>query len=53
MKIIFAVITTIVLGFVATGLGHAYMNARDLGPIVAVAIMGAFILSELKKSKSD
>ncbi|MEG0923785.1 MAG: binding-protein-dependent transport permease [Anaerovoracaceae bacterium] len=48
MKIIKAVVVTIIVGYFATVLGAELINWPQLGPISAVATMGAFILNEIE-----
>jgi hypothetical protein len=53
MIIIFAVITTIVVGYIGTVFGLEIMNFPQLGTIMAVATMGSFILYQQKKSNNN
>ena len=43
-NIIIAVIATILVGFVSSSIFAGWINAPELGVIVAIATMGAFIL---------
>jgi undecaprenyl pyrophosphate phosphatase UppP len=43
-NIIIAVIVTILVGFVSSSIFASWINAPELGVVVAIATMGAFIL---------
>lgn len=48
----FAVLITIVVGYIASAIGYQYFeDFQSLGPIVSIAVMGGFILRELKNIK--
>ena len=45
LKSSIALLVTVICGWVFAALGHDLMNGfSELGPIVAVAVMGAFII---------
>lgn len=47
--IILAVLVTIILGYLGAVVGHEFMNGfSELGTILAVASMGAFIMIDKK-----
>ena len=50
---ILAFIVTIVAGYFGAALLGANMNWPDAGAVVAVAVMGCFILWELRHHKKD
>lgn len=43
-KVIFSAIITIIVGFLSTAIFASWINAPELGVVVAVAVMGAFII---------
>ena len=47
--IILAIISTIVAGIVGGAIGASFTNYPDLGIIVAIAVMGGFIIAEIRK----
>ena len=47
--IILAVISTIIAGLVGGAIGASFTNYPELGIIVAIAVMGGFIIAEIKK----
>ena len=50
-KAIVSSIIAIVLGYFGTAWGDEIMNWPQLGPILAIVVMGSAILSSLKKDK--
>ena len=48
--IIIGVITTVVVGVLGTSVGYG-MNAPELGSILSVAVMGGFIMAEMKRNR--
>lgn len=50
---IIAVIVTIIAGYLGTALLGSAMNWPDAGAIVAIAVMGFFILRKLNKNGKD
>ena len=49
--IIIAVILSIITGFVGSSYGYG-MNWPELGPVLSIATMGAFIMLELRKNRN-
>jgi len=47
--IILAVVSTIVAGIVGGAIGSSFMNYPDMGLIVAIAVMGGFIMAGIKR----
>ena len=46
-----AIITTIIVGWAGAAFGNDFMNGfSELGSILAVATMGAFIMAEYKRT---
>lgn len=45
IRAIFAAIVTIIVGIVATSIFAGWINAPEIGPVIAVAVMGAFIIA--------
>lgn len=50
-KAIISSIIAIVLGYLGTALGDEIMNWPQLGPILAIVVMGAAIISSLEENK--
>ena len=50
-KAILSSVIAIVLGYFGTSLGDAIMNWPQLGPILAIVVMGSAILTSLEKDK--
>lgn len=49
--IILAILATIIVGWIGAAVGHDLMNGfSELGNILAVATMGAFIMKENKRT---
>ena len=44
-----AIIVTIVAGFFGSSLGYDIFKLPELGPVIAVAVMGGFIMAEIRK----
>ena len=44
-------IIAIVLGYLSSALGYEIMNWPQLGPILAIVVMGSAILTSLEKDK--
>lgn len=47
--IFLSIAITIIVAFLGVVLGHNYMNSTELGIILAVATMGGFIMSAIRK----
>ena len=52
MEIIAAVLVTVLAGFAGEGLLGDMLNWPGAGSVVAVAVMGAFILYALRRSRN-
>lgn len=50
-KAIVSSIIAIVLGYLGSALGYEIMNWPQLGPILAIVVMGSAILTSLEKDK--
>lgn len=50
-KAIISSIVAIVLGYLGSALGYEIMNWPQLGPILAVVVMGSAIITSLEKNK--
>ena len=50
-KAILSSVIAIVLGYFGSSLGDAIMNWPQLGPILAIVVMGSAILTSLEKDK--
>jgi hypothetical protein len=50
---IIAVVVTIIIGYLGTSLGDAFINWPQLGPIAAIATMGIFILNAIEHKKDE
>jgi hypothetical protein len=48
---VIAVFVTVIIGYLGTALGDAFINWPQLGPIAAIAAMGGFILNAIEKKK--
>jgi len=48
--IVLAIVSTIIAGIIGSSLGYE-MNFSELGPILSVAIMGGFIMMEIRRKK--
>jgi len=46
-KAIIALIITFIVGIVFTAIGHDFMNTSELGTLVAISVMGAFIILDI------
>lgn len=51
-KAMFALIVTFIVGIVFTVIGYEFMNTSELGTLVSVSVMGAFIIYFNDKNKS-
>lgn len=48
--IILAILATIIIGWIGSAFGHDIMNGfSELGSILAVATMGAFIMIDIRR----
>lgn len=50
-KAILAAIVTVMVGFVSCSIFASWINAQELGVVLAVAVMGAFIIYFNEKKK--
>ena len=50
-KAIVSSVSATVLGYLGTSLGYEIMNWPQLGPILAIVVMGSAILTSLEKDK--
>ena len=50
-KAIVSSIIAIVFGYLGSGVGDEIMNWPQLGPILAIVVMGSAILTSLEKDK--
>ena len=50
-NVIIASILAIILGYFGSGIGDAVMNWPQLGPILSIVVMGAFILRAIESKK--
>ena len=50
-KAIFAIIATVLVGFVSCAVFASWVNAPEWGVVLAVAVMGAFIIYFNDKKK--
>ena len=50
-KAILSSIIAIVAGYFGSGFGDAVMNWPELGPILAIVVMGAAIITSLEKDE--
>jgi small basic protein len=50
---VIAVVVTIIMGYLGTALGDAFINWPQLGPIAAIATMGIFILNAIERQKDE
>ena len=50
MSIILMVVLTVLSGYLGAGILGSYLNWPDAGSVTSVAVMGAFILWELRKT---
>ena len=50
-KAIISSIIAIVLGYLGSALGYEVMNWPQLGPILAIVVMGSAIITSLEKDK--
>lgn len=50
-KAILAMLVTIIVGFVSCGIFASWINAQEFGIILAIAVMGAFIIFFNEKKK--
>ncbi|MHB1152223.1 MAG: hypothetical protein ACYCWE_15950 [Eubacteriales bacterium] len=46
--IVLGIIATIVIGMLGSALGYE-MNFSELGPILSIAVMGGFIMAEIRR----
>lgn len=51
VKAIISSVIAIILGFLGSGWGDAIMNWPQLGPILAIVVMGVAILTSLEKDQ--
>lgn len=50
-KAIISSIVAIVLGYLGSSFGYEIMNWPQLGPILAIVVMGSAIITSLEKEK--
>ena len=50
-KAVISSIVAIVLGYLGSSLGYEIMNWPQLGPILAIVVMGSAIITSLEKDK--
>lgn len=50
-KAIVSSVIAIIVGYFGSGIGDAVMNWPQLGPILAIVVMGSAIISSLEKDK--
>jgi small basic protein len=50
---VIAVVVTIIIGYLGTTIGDAWINWPQLGPIAAIATMGIFILNAIEHKKDE
>jgi small basic protein len=50
---VIAVVATIIIGYLGTTIGDAWINWPQLGPIAAIATMGIFILNAIEHKKDE
>lgn len=48
-KAVISSVLAVVLGYLGSALGYELMNWPQLGPILAIVVMGAAILTSLEK----
>ena len=48
-----AIIVTVVAGVFFEALGANFINFPELGTVVAVAVMGGFIMAEIRKKNKE
>ena len=53
MLILGAVVLTFAAGYLGTALFDAWMNWPQAGPVLAVAVMGAYILYAIRSQRQD
>lgn len=47
---IVAILLTIMVGWAGSSLGYEFMNFPELGSILAIATMGGFIMTTIRKN---
>ena len=50
-KAVISSIVAIVLGYLGSALGYEIMNWPQLGPILAIVVMGSAIITSLEKGR--
>ena len=50
-KAVISSVIAIVLGYLGSALGYEIMNWPQLGPILAIIVMGSAIITSLEKDK--
>jgi hypothetical protein len=50
-KAIIASVVAIIVGYFGSAIGDAVMNWPQLGPILAIVVMGSAIITSLEKDK--
>ena len=51
IKAVISSVIAIVLGYIGSALGYEIMNWPQLGPILAIIVMGSAIITSLEKNK--
>lgn len=51
IKAVISSVIAIVLGYLGSALGYEIMNWPQLGPILAIIVMGSAIITSLEKNK--